>query len=471
MFYGSIPGDMQKIVAEHLSGWPCESVYVGCSGNFTVERVLVGVKPFRLHSNDVTLFSAVTGRYFTGDPLPVALNPEHEEQFGWLREWMKTPEHTVATVLLATRLVPAIGKSNSYYQRLLEAYKRQWPVMHEKTTQRVLSSPLRLASFSAQDVSTWVDTLPREQGFICYPPFFGAAKAYARDFAKLENLFVWDAPTYSPLDAPALAALFDKVREFDYWLFGSNEVLPEFKPFLRGMTKTTNRGVPIYVYASGGPMRIVRPNQELEVVKAPRLLPGQPIGETMRLVILNYGQFASLRSAYMNENIRPGSASLAVGVVVDDVLIGVYAFSTSPNLANWDAHIEGPSVYMLSDFPVAPTSYPRLSKLVLYAALSRESQLLAERLTRKRARSLVTTAFAKNPVSMKYRGVFELLTRKENTAFQEKWAADIDPANAYYQQRYTLNYGAMMGQWSLADGLAIWKKKHGQMAKTAVGGE
>lgn len=466
MFYGSIPADMQRIVAEHAALWDCENIYVGCSGNFTVERVLEGLGAFRLHSNDVTLFSAVIGRYLVGDALKVTLNPDHGEQFGWLQEYMKGPAETVATVLLGSRLVQTIGKSNSYYRRLLDAYRHQWDELHRKTTERVEASPVHLASFTAEDVATWIDGCPRDQAFICYPPFFGAAQAYARDFAKLEDLFLWDGPEYEPLEEEGLETLFTKMREFRYWLFGSNHVLPAFSHYLRGMTKTTNRGVPIYVYANEGPTRIVQPRQDTEPVLVPRLMPGMEIGKTMKLAVLSNGQFASLRSHYMNENIRPGQATLAVGVLVDEVLIGVYAFSAAPNLAQWDAHIAGPTTYMLSDFPVAPTDYPRLSKLVLYAALSTESKLLAERISRKRIRSCVTTAFTARPVSMKYRGLFDLLTRAENDAREQEWAADINPVNAYYNQRYKLNYGAMMGEWHLQEGLRLWKRKHGERTTT-----
>ena len=150
-------------------------------------------------------------------------------------------------------------------------------------------------------------------------------------------------------------------------------------------------------------------------------------------------------------------------MVVDGYLIGVYAFSAGPTVAQWDKHIETPTVYLLSDFPVEPTDYKHLAKLVLYAALSKESKRIAERITKRRAASLVTTAFSKNPESMKYRGLFKVLNRKHNDSLQKAdWAKDIDPANAYYMQPYEINYGAPLGQWTLKEGLALWKKKHSQ---------
>ena len=42
MFHGSIPDDVRRILHQLVGGWRCGDVYVGCSGNFTVERVLAG---------------------------------------------------------------------------------------------------------------------------------------------------------------------------------------------------------------------------------------------------------------------------------------------------------------------------------------------------------------------------------------------------------------------------------------------
>ena len=73
---------------------------------------------------------------------------------------------------------------------------------------------------------------------------------------------------------------------------------------------------------------------------------------------------------------------------------------------------------------------------------------------------MVTTAYSKNPVSMKYRGLFKILNRKEIDNSQKD--DNTDPANAYYAQKYQINYGAKMGEWTLDEGLQIWKKKHSQ---------
>ena len=195
-------------------------------------------------------------------------------------------------------------------------------------------------------------------------------------------------------------------------------------------------------------------------------LADEPIGDKPSLAVLTGGQFAALRSAYMNANIRPGAESLAVAVLVDQVLVGVFAYSWAPTLGNWAYHLpQQPTVYMLSDFPVSTSRYAKLSKLVVMAALSKEAQLLAWRHGHRRYQSLATTAFAKRPVSMKYRGVLRLLKREENTALQEEWSAGLSPSDSYYAQKYELQYGGPFTGKPLADVLAEWKKRYGKDVK------
>jgi hypothetical protein len=465
MFRGSIPSAVQQILTEVVWKWERTTIYVGCSGNFTAERALSSVGQFTIHSNDVLLYSSVIGSVLSGQSFRCDLKPV--DSLEWLADYMNSPEDRAATVMLASDLTATIGskgdeKANEYYQRLRTAYKKAFSSMHAKTVDRIKTCGLKLASFYCGDVMAWMEeTVPADAPFISYPPFSnGAAKAFVNDFKKLNYLFDWDEPVYPLLDNDRLKTYFDKVIDRPHWLLGINERLPILEPYLSGMARTTNRGVPIYVYHSKGPKRIVVPRQEITDLTIERLKPGQEIGNKLTIAPLTTQQFQAARSQYMNVGIRPGNATLPMGVMVDGYLVGCYAFSSSPHPGQTSNLT---SIYLLSDFPVEPTDYPRLSKLVLYAALSKESKLLAERITRHRIRSAFTTAFSNNPVSMKYRGLWKLYSRKSNPTEHEKWGQGIDRSiNEYYDRKYQLNYSAEMGAWNLEEGLALWKKKHGQ---------
>ena len=61
MFRGSLPSSATAIIHAIAKEWPCAAVYVGCAGNFTVERAALHGLPFETQSNDVTLCSCVIG--------------------------------------------------------------------------------------------------------------------------------------------------------------------------------------------------------------------------------------------------------------------------------------------------------------------------------------------------------------------------------------------------------------------------
>ncbi|GAA4226074.1 hypothetical protein GCM10022254_09800 [Actinomadura meridiana] len=469
MFHGSIPADMCRIVREHVSLWTdVTDVYNACCGNFTVERTIATLGK-RLHSCDVLLYSTAIGSHYSGSPHPLNLSQAALDEFPYLATHHQTPADRLANLLLCTRLAPLMGKSksNAYWDKMRRAYETQWPDLHAKTKAKILAAEetFTLASYTAEDAMTWVERIPPDAGVISYPPFHGAGAAFVRDFAKLEEMFEWEPPGFQIMDDPELEQLIERITDRDHWLLGTNEQIPHMAEHLRGKTRTTNRGIPIYVYAKDGPTRIVQPRQKTEAWPGPHLA-GDPIGDTPSLAVLTSGQFAALRSAYMNANIRPGAESLAVAVLVDQVLIGVFAYSWAPTLGNWSYHLpQQPTVYMLSDFPVSTSRYAKLSKLVVMAALSREAQHLAWRHGHRRYQSLATTAYAKRPVSMKYRGVLRLLKREENKALQEEWSAGLSPSDSYYAQPYELQYGGPFTGKPLTDVLAEWKKRYGKDLK------
>lgn len=471
MFRGAIPRHIQQIMSEYVSGWPCSDIYVGCAGNFTVERVLAAQGKFRLHSNDVTLYSSILGAYLAGQEFRLALRPDAPAELAFMGAHLDSREAALASVMLATNLAGGMTsqgewkRNNPYYERILKAYSAQWPDLHARTVERIQANTVWIDSYTCGDVVGWVEDLlagHADQGFIVYPPFagVGASEQYQRDSAKLEFLFDWDKPSYEPFTEESRLAFIRNVARFRCWVVGSNREITDLDEHLQSVTQLTNRGTKIFLYTNSGRPRVITPRQDTVPVLVPRLAPGEEVGGEMALAVLDYREFQTLRSEYMNIGIRPGAASLAVGVLVDGKLIGVYAFSTAPTSGS----MADPSrIYMLSDFPVEPTDYPRLSKLVLYAALSHESRLLAERVARRRVRTILTTAYSNNPVSMKYRGLFQLHSRRENPTQHAAWGANIDlETNSYYQRPYQLNYLADAGQWSLVEGLALWKKKHGK---------
>lgn len=436
MFHGSVPAQMRGFVSETVSSWNTSDLWVGCSGNFTLERCL---PDYAHHGNDVTLYSSVLGWWASGSDIPVTLKPDSEEQLGWLAPYLVDRDDLLATVLLATRFFSSVGKSHPYHRRQVQAHRDQWEQLHAKTAAKVQASSLKLVSYHCKDVREWLETdVPPDAPVLSFPPFFGGD--YENMFQPLADHFDWPEPSYSVLDEEGKQDLIQLVQERPSWLLGLHIRHPDLEPHLKGVVQTTNRGVPIYLYASGGPKRVVSPSQKSEPVLVSRLSPADVLtgDEMITIHPLTGGQFATLRSQYMNPNIRPGNPLLAVAVKADGKIIGCLAFSTP----QYDPHM----AYMLSDFPAAPVNYKRLAALIVRIGQSTEVQHLLQRSLNRRITQVRTTAFSNNPVSMKYR------TGKMTLEKRDK-APDGN-------HEFMLNYVADAGRWTAQDAYRDWHKNH-----------
>ncbi len=459
MFRGTLPADAQNIVMEIVKSWGVDTVYVGCSGNLTIERGLYNAGIKNIHSNDVTIYSCAIGNYFAGNNLELNAKEDIPEEYRFMLRRFDTNAEKLATVLLMSKFQVNMYKDVEYYKKQLEEAERQWDDMIDKTKAKLEKTEFKLVSFYAGDVKEFVDFVDDSSGFVSFPPFFSGD--YEKMYANIESIIDWVPPEYQLLGEDGVWEIFKKAMTKKHWLFGTMYPEASLEEHLVGVCKTTNRGVPIYLYASSGPKRLVMPSQKIDHVKIPRLYSGMEIGDNISIKRLSMGQFSTLRSEYMNANIVPGSPNTMFGVIVDGMLVGCFAYMRGDKPIN----IETPYMYLLSDFPVSKTDYPRLSKLIVYCALSKEMKDFCEQQFGTRMRSILTTAFSKNPVSMKYRGILKLYSRKKLDAE----GADGNPDRK--EEKFQLNYVAPFGEWTLQEGFDMWKSKHGKREVGGTAGE
>ncbi|MFF4391460.1 hypothetical protein ACFY0G_32425 [Streptomyces sp. NPDC001552] len=444
MFHGSIPAPLRSIIYEHAGEWPAEDIYVGCSGNFTIERVLQSRfgKDRRVHGNDIQAYSCALGWYLAGEPLPFTLREEYAESLAWLRPYLDDRSDLLATLMLGTRFLQMVGHNGSYYQRMLAATKDQWPRMHEKTATKLRGLETHLASFYPGDVRDYLrDVVPDRAPVVMFPPFFTGD--YTAQFASIDMAFDWPAPAFGELDEPAKEEMIAQVQDRPNWVLGLNVERPQLRHRLAGVVQTVNRGIPIYVYAASGPRRIVRPRQPTEIIRLPKIGPDEELGDRMTLHPLTYAQFAGLRSQFMSKTIKPSIPLVQYAVAVDGKVIGSFAYKAD----KFDNFMS----YLLSDFPVSWTRYRRLAKLIVMAASATETQLLLQRATSRKITSWATTAFSNNPQSAKYgRGIPGVVLDKRQTPGSDGI------------HRYQLQYSGPIGDYDLAGALELWKRKHGK---------
>lgn len=434
VFAGTIEVEVRSIVQEHVRTWDVSDVWVGCSGNFSIERFL-GPLHYTMHGNDVSIYTCQLGKYLSGQRVDFTLRDESKEQLGWLEPFMETDADKIATLMLGTRFLQFVGKPGRYFTRMLDGFIRQYPEIHAQTRKKVEAVTVKLASFHAMDVREWLtDVVPETAAVASFPPF--DVGGYETMWKPLDHHFTWDEPRYEILNDAGILETLELIKAREHWILASNHRRGEWEDQLVGVVQTSPRRRPNYVYASTHRTRIVKPRIVMEPVNVPRLGPGDRVGETIKLAPLTAQQFNFLRAQYLNPKIRTAAPAAQFAVLSEGRLVG--AIGVLPGKFDPD------EIYLLSDFAVPSSDYRRLSKLVVMAAVSKEMQHLMQNAMSRPIRRIATTAFTQNAVSMKYRGCLELSKRSEST----------DP-----DWKFELQYGGDVGRWTLTEAVAEWRRR------------
>lgn len=430
MFVGSINQDMRSVLSEMAEKWRDRNVYVGCSGNFTVERILFqeGIK--NIYSNDVSMYSCVLGEYLAGNNLKIGIK---DEKYEWMKEYMQDGIPLIATLLVFSAMSGFIGRKEPYFVRSLQAYRENFAKIHANSVEKIAKAigDTRIKDMYRGDVLDFYRNAPQDSVLVSFPPTYKAG--YEKLYKEMERVFSWEPPDYKLFDEDSFIELLALMTEKKTWVVSRDHEVPELEGHLQAMVQTSLRSKPVYIYSNQKNKKLTMPSIKTEQVKIPRLQ--KDITGDIKLIKLTQGQFDSLRAQYLGKNIVPGSSSYRFGLVDNSRLFGVLAF----NRPNFD--IMPNLMYMMSDFAVAPSEYKRLSKLVVGIAVSKEIQTILQQAMGKKVENILTTAFTEKNVSMKYRGIFDIYNKKEDQ----------------------INYHAHAGKWSIKECFEWWKTKHAKV--------
>ena len=124
MFIGSIDRDSRLAVEKVLDSvdkTKTPNVFVGCSGNFTFDRI-AAAKGFRVYSNDVSLYSRLIAALVCNEEFSVTcVNEELLELFA---SWPKSRCAALIKVMFAMRYGQFVSGKNDYQRTMLENYRQ-----------------------------------------------------------------------------------------------------------------------------------------------------------------------------------------------------------------------------------------------------------------------------------------------------------------------------------------------------------
>lgn len=159
MFVGAINQDLRRVIASIAGQWPSLPVYIGCSGSFTIERLLSEMgRTTDLHSNDVSLFSCALGALLSGSSLLVEIK---DPALSFLAPTLTDQTNQVATLLLCSTMLEHWQRREPYHRRMWAAYHSRFATLHAETVTRVKAA--QQAGIESVLVMYYAEAVPEEE--------------------------------------------------------------------------------------------------------------------------------------------------------------------------------------------------------------------------------------------------------------------------------------------------------------------
>ncbi|WP_437187806.1 hypothetical protein SH668x_001217 [Planctomicrobium sp. SH668] len=447
MFQGVVHANARKIIASYIPRLP-NKVQVICSGNFSVETTLrLNGYEGAISGCDVSLYTSALGSALCGKELEISLSGKFPELEA-LQPFMKTREGRAAAIAIVLDMMQFEKRNNRFQMRMWDAYVSRLKDLCEKTILRIQKkqNQVQLNAFYAEDGWDRVDGVSKDSAILSFPPTY--SNGYEKLYKTLQEAFVWSPPKYKELTSGTQFA--SKLRDWGgKWLLAAENPPPEMEEVAGPPISFSPRGtgVNIYLYSNidGIETRVLRRKQKSHVCRLPRLQETDDVtsDSQLELIPMAYPEAQYIREIYVSTAVAQSPAQFCYGLLLDKKLFALMMFQqTSQSGFLIDGEVrKSDLIYMMCDLTL-PSNVDKISKLTVMCALSQEvRESLQKRLTSDIS-YLATTAFSANPVSMKYRGVMQLYSRKQEG------------------NRFALNYTAKYEGQTLEEIKQKWLKKY-----------
>jgi hypothetical protein len=406
MFVGSINLKIRNLIFTEKKLFSERNICIGCSGNFTVEQILQGLN-CRIWSNDVALYSSLIGNHLAGKPMRLEIS---DASYSWLAPYIDPGGVSrMAAVFLLFEMLKQEKGNNLQQIRLHHHYREHFSEFHASSCIRISRSlnAIRIDDYTTIDAHDLYRDLQDEWIRVAFLPTY--VGGYEKLYERLDRIFSWDAPSYSVLTKERHEETVAFMRR-GYYLYLSDYDREEEGLFA---VVKTGRLRSIYLY-SNLPFgkSWIAPTAKSEKTDLALLPADHPITPQSLLTFrptdnhrLNY-----YKNLFLKKGIEHTTGLSPLFVFLDGYLFGFLLFDVIRYGMDQDRAVRG--IYMLSDFVIA-SPVKRLSKLLLLATKTKELQEILREKFIQSVDFILTTAFTDKPVSMKYRGVFDLMKRGE----------------------------------------------------------
>ncbi|HEC91769.1 MAG TPA: hypothetical protein ENI51_02055 [Candidatus Atribacteria bacterium] len=434
MFIGAINHKVRKFLLDNKHIFTGHRICVGCSGNFTFEKIISGEAAY-IWSNDISVYSSAIGYALTKRPFSLKIQ---ESRYSQYNKYLNNEISKIAVVALFFEMLKFEKQENIFQKRMFAYYTQNFQYLFERTCERIKNalSTLHINKYTTIDVYDLFQRLSPNWTFIVFLPTY--VGGYEKLYNRLEQIFEWPKPKYEILDQARYEQTINFMRKGRF-LYMTDYERKEAEDLVARIK--TSRLKEVFIYSNLYKKKIwIRPLTNYEKKKY-RFLPlDYQISDnnTIKIVettntIMNY-----YKNLFLKKGIDYTSGSYCLLFFIDDFLFGFAIFMEMQK--ELKAIPKYKSIYLLSDF-VINSSIPKLSKLLLFLLRTTEVAEILKKKYHKDVNYIVTTVFTQKPVSMKYRGIFKLYKRDEEflqyIAKTKKWS--IKEALKNWCQRFPKN--------------------------------
>lgn len=429
MFIGSLPKKVIQQAISHidLNNW--RGVHVCCSGSFKIEQAIRSVNTtIPIHSNDVSLISSIVGYAKTG--YEIVFNFKND--LDYLNKYLSTDAETQLALIAYAMQLGKYKSDNQYCNARRDFLEREIEAIIQSNKERAKKylEQISISSFFCGDFIQHIEAAKDSgSGVMVFAPTYKGG--YERLYKVINDNVDWASePSYEIYDPKQthdiIERLYDENRNF---IFFVDQQYDDIKPTM--VYEGSNK--PIFAYTNSRKSSIRRDSNRARAFKY-TAIDTNLIGEKSKVtaVVATSETMNFLKDIYLAKGIKHKNGMFNVLFYVDGMLAGGAIYS----LPQFGDKLR--QIYILSDFSLSRRR--KLSKLIAMLATSKQ---IIDYINKKyfiNIERVLTTAFTKKPVSMKYRGIFRLDAKKDGF----------------------LNYSSEVRDKTLDEIYGEWFKKYGQ---------
>lgn len=406
-FTGTTPKEVKLLLSDIIKNSNQKNVFVGYSGNFTTDRML-SLLGYDVHSNDVSLYSKLISDIILGNNTEIkVVNKELKEVFS---NWKDSKYKNLIQVMFTIRIAAFEQKKNLYQQTMYDSFIEDANKYYEKTLTKLQggSFDFKIKSFSFCDFYEFLKEKKGKGIGFSFPPTYKGG--YEKMYKFIEDSFEYEKPVYDIFDPKKGDVLFKDLLEDGNNIIYSDKEWDNLKDFLKAKINIGVGKKPLVLYSS---VEGVSKNFYIQRKKEnkPSKIPIIDINyiftskTKIGVQIVPNSDINYFKGFYMSNKVNYTMAKgFGLAFIADGKAFGFVSFNE--NLSTTEI------IYMQSDF-VVNSKAQRLSKLLIMLCKTTDVRKIIARKMLNYYESIKTSVYTDKPISMKYRGVFDLERRED----------------------------------------------------------